>query len=171
MTEETAHGQLQVLVVEDDKPFADILCGRIEAEGAGRLVAVAAYDLATALDLLRTLRFDLVILDLLLPRTGELRSIMTTQEESYAAIRSVTDPEGTPIVSISGAPPDRKLLEAIEAADKYILSKFVSKPFSIKTPVQSLLGEKSLESALDRLETGLRKIDRELRKGPVHHGC
>jgi CheY-like chemotaxis protein len=170
MTEETQHGQLQALVVEDDRKFADILCRQIEAECLGRLVAVPAYDLATALDLLRTMRFDLVILDLLLPWTDAPRSGQTTQEESYQAIKALTDPEGTPVVSISGRPPDKKLSEAIEAADKHVLSRFVSKPFSIIHPMQTLLGEKSLEASLERLESGLRKVDRALRGKSAQDG-
>ncbi len=54
----------KILIVDDEKDIVDLLVYNIEREGYGSL---RAYDGATALDLIKKQKPDLVILDLMLP--------------------------------------------------------------------------------------------------------
>lgn len=55
---------MKILIVDDEKKLAETLAERLEIRGFS---AVAVYDGQSALDLLRSDRFDGVILDLRLP--------------------------------------------------------------------------------------------------------
>jgi DNA-binding response OmpR family regulator len=55
---------IQILIVEDEKKMAEIIVRGLAPEGYGATIAPNA---ATALDLVKSRQFDLIILDLLLP--------------------------------------------------------------------------------------------------------
>jgi CheY-like chemotaxis protein len=63
---------VRTLLVEDSVSAREFLCQRLEAIGC-QIVAMAA-DSATALELVRKLRPQLVTLDLIMPETGRLHA-------------------------------------------------------------------------------------------------
>ena len=56
---------LKILVVEDEKPISDLICLNLRKEGYGYKTA---YDGEEAADLLEEENFDLVLLDIMLPK-------------------------------------------------------------------------------------------------------
>src|SRR5437773_939397 len=64
-----AEPRREILVVDDDRKTVDLV--RLYLERAGFSVS-AAHDGQTALDLARSCAFDLVVLDLMLPRVDGL---------------------------------------------------------------------------------------------------
>jgi len=57
----------KVLVVDDEKDIVDLITHNLEKEG---FVTIRAYDGEAALDLIKSKKPDLVILDLMLPVSG-----------------------------------------------------------------------------------------------------
>ncbi len=107
----------KILVVDDDKKTVDLI--RLYLEREGHLV-VAAYNGKEALDLARRKRFDLVVLDLMLPEMDGLDVCRTLRENS-----------DIPIVMITARTTEEEVLLGLGlGADDYI-----PKPFSPRTLV------------------------------------
>ena len=103
---------MRILVVEDEKRIADFLCRGLQ--GAGYAVDVAGNG-ASALDLIHTTDYDLVILDLMLPDMDGMRVL--------ERIRSRTVGPPVLILSARSALEDRvKGLE--QGADDYLAKPF-----------------------------------------------
>lgn len=107
----------KILVVDDDKKTVDLI--RIYLEREGHLV-VAAYDGKQALDLAHRKRFDLVVLDLMLPEMDGLDVCQSLREES-----------DIPIIMLTARTTEEDMLLGLGlGADDYI-----PKPFSPRTLV------------------------------------
>ncbi len=107
----------KILVVDDDKKTVDLI--RLYLEREGHLV-VAAYNGKEALDLARRKRFDLVVLDLMLPEMDGLDVCRTLRENS-----------DIPIVMLTARTTEEDVLLGLGlGADDYI-----PKPFSPRTLV------------------------------------
>jgi DNA-binding response OmpR family regulator len=107
----------KILVVDDDKKTVDLIRLYLEREGYW---VVAAYNGKQALDLARRKRFDLVVLDLMLPEMDGLDVCRALREES-----------DIPIVMLTARTTEEDMLLGLGlGADDYI-----PKPFSPRTLV------------------------------------
>jgi DNA-binding NtrC family response regulator len=77
--------KMKILVVDDEKKIADTLAERLRLRGFD---AVTVYDGASALSLVRTERFEGIVLDLRLPDINGIEVLRQTMKE-FPAIRVV----------------------------------------------------------------------------------
>lgn len=118
-----------VLIVDDDESVWDILQFIVRKEG---FRAERAADGEEALDKTRLLRPALVILDLMLPKSGGYEILRELQTDHTAAI---------PIVIMSGRRLDRTTLAILKSEPN--VREFLEKPVdpqALKSVLNSLLG-------------------------------
>ena len=102
----------KILVIDDELHLADGIRENLEAEGYGTAVA---YDGAEGLDAIRNGTFDLVLLDVMMPKMDGLQVCAAARQEGIQ----------TPILflTVKGAPEDR--VRGFEAGgDDYLLKPF-----------------------------------------------
>ncbi len=109
----------QILVVDDDRPLRHVL-GRL-LETAGYSV-VSAADGVEALDQLERKRFDLVLLDIGLPRVGGLEVLSRLRERKVRPKVIVVTADDTP--------------ETVLSAVRDYAYRYIGKPFSPSTVVE-----------------------------------
>jgi len=102
----------RILVVDDEKPIADIIKFNLEREG---YEVAAAYDGREALALADSQRFDLIILDIMLPEVDGFQVCRTIRARSAVPILMLT---------AKGEEVDKVLGLELGADD------YVTKPFS-----------------------------------------
>lgn len=104
---------MRVLLVEDEKPFAESLCRGLAQEG---FVAEAAHDGATGLWLALENPYDVVILDIMLPGLN-----------GYEVVRRLREAEvWTPVLMLTAKDGEYDQSDALDlGADDYL-----TKPFS-----------------------------------------
>lgn len=108
-----------ILVVEDDLTTQRLLCSALEASG---ITAVSAFDGIDALEQIHGRSFDLMLLDLGLPRMNGLELLDRLHRESISL----------KVIVITGDEAPETVLQAVcHQAYRYIL-----KPFSIKSLVE-----------------------------------
>lgn len=114
MTQPSTGAGTTILIVEDDATLARGLAHNLEFEG---YAVVAAGDAETAVDLLRDRCVDLILLDVMLPRSSGLDLCRTLRAQDVQ----------TPIVMLTarGEEADRVLGLELGADD------YVTKPFSV----------------------------------------
>ena len=107
----------KILIVDDEKDIVDLIAYNLEKEG---FAAVKAYDGENALELVKTKKPDLVILDLMLPGL--------TGMEVCGFLRRNRETEALPIIMLT-AKGDQvdKVLGLEMGADDY-----VTKPFNVR---------------------------------------
>ena len=142
---------MKILVVDDEKLLVKGL--RFNLENEGYEVEVC-YDGETAVEMARTGGYDLIILDLMMPRMDGL--------DACASIREFSN---VPVIMLTAKSEDTdKLLGFEYGADDYI-----TKPFNtleLKARVRSLLRRSAVAAAAERggrLERGNLAIDPERR--------
>jgi len=103
-----------ILVVDDEKPIADILKFTLEKEG---YQVEACYDGATAISKLTTSQYDLVLLDIMLP-----------EKDGFQVCKEVRKVSSIPIIMLTakGAEVD-KVLGLELGADDYITKPYSSR--------------------------------------------
>ncbi|MDW7652337.1 MAG: response regulator [Bacillota bacterium] len=107
----------KILVVDDEKPIAEILRYNLEQED---YVAVLAFDGEEALSLLKTERPDLVLLDIMLPK-----------KDGFAVCREIRRISNVPIIMLTAKETELDKVLGLElGADDY-----VTKPFSAREVV------------------------------------
>ncbi len=115
---------MKILVVDDERVLVKGIKFNLESEG---YQVEAAYDGEAAVDLARTGNFDLIILDLMMPRIDGLQACMRIREFS-----------NVPVIMLTARSEDADKLVGFECgADDYI-----TKPFNIlelKARVRALL--------------------------------
>ncbi|MBE6962320.1 MAG: response regulator transcription factor [Ruminococcaceae bacterium] len=115
---------MKILVVDDEKLLVKGMKFNLENEG---YEVECAYDGAAAVDLARTCRFDLIILDVMMPQLDGLEACMRIREFS-----------NVPIIMLTAKSDDADKLMGFESgADDYL-----TKPFNIlelKARVRALL--------------------------------
>ena len=115
---------MKILVVDDERVLVKGIKFNLESEG---YQVEAAYDGETAVDLARSGNFDLIILDLMMPRIDGLQACMRIREFS-----------NVPVIMLTARSEDADKLVGFECgADDYI-----TKPFNIlelKARVRALL--------------------------------
>ncbi len=108
---------MKILIVDDEKDIVDLVAYNIEKEG---FEVLKAYDGETALDLARSKKTDLIVLDLMLPGIQGL--------EVCKRIRRNPDTAGIPIIMLTARGDEFDMVMGLEVgADDYI-----TKPFSVK---------------------------------------
>ena len=107
----------KILVVDDEKDIVDLITYNLEKEG---FATIKAYDGESALELVKTQKPDLIILDLMLPGMRGL--------EVCKLIRKNPETETLPIIMLT-AKGDQvdKILGLEMGADDYI-----TKPFNVR---------------------------------------
>ena len=116
-----------VLVVEDDPVILRLLEVNFELEGFGVLLA---HDGAEGIEMARTHRPDVIVSDIMMPRTSGL--------ELLEALRGDPDTKGIPIVLLSAKAQTSDLKVGLDAgADDYVTKPF--EPLDLVERVNALL--------------------------------
>jgi adenylate cyclase len=139
----------RLLLADDDAPNRELLCRRLEKLGY-EVEAVA--DGQEALDLIRTGRFDLVLLDLLMPGLDG--------REVLARMKADPALQHIPVIMISALDEVDGIVRCIElGAEDYIAKPF--NPVFLKARIGAGLEKKRLR---DRETSFLRQIQQEKRR-------
>ena len=137
----------RILVVEDESAIVDIVCRALRRHG---YETESAGDGDAALDKAATLRPDLVILDLMLPKMDGW--------EVCRRLRAAPETASTPVIMLTARRDERDVLEGLEiGADDYI-----KKPFSLAelvARVRALLRRTTGKEAARTIEDGDLRID------------
>ena len=137
----------RILVVEDESAIVDIVCRALRRHG---YETESAGDGDAALDKAATLRPDLVILDLMLPKMDGW--------EVCRRLRAMPETASTPVIMLTARRDERDVLEGLEiGADDYI-----KKPFSLAelvALVRALLRRTTGKEAARTIEDGDLRID------------
>ena len=137
----------RILVVEDESAIVDIVCRALRRHG---YETESAGDGDAALDKAATLRPDLVILDLMLPKMDGW--------EVCRRLRAMPETASTPVILLTARRDERDIIEGLEiGADDYI-----KKPFSLAelvARVRALLRRTTGKEAARTIEDGDLRID------------
>ncbi len=119
----------QILVVDDSQDIRDIIVQILDLEDYNVLTAVDGEE---ALEIIKSHRFDIVLLDIMMPGKSGM--------EVLAEIRSSKDSQikNLPVVMITA----KSLIDDIEAALSAGATSYIVKPFrsaALKQKVQSVL--------------------------------
>ena len=119
-----------ILIVEDEPDIQELLCAYLQDAGYG---TAAAGDGVAALELFQSRPFDLVLLDLMLPKI-----------DGFAVCEILRGESRVPIIMLTALDDDSSQLKGFDAlADDYI-----TKPFSMPVVL------KHIEAVLRRAEPG-----------------
>ena len=101
-----------ILVVDDDERLAELLCNYLTSQG---YLTVAAKDAAHARQRFRSLTFDLVVLDIMMPG-----------ENGLSLARELSDAEDTPPVLLITAldSPEDRVNGLVAGAEDYVTKPF-----------------------------------------------
>ena len=107
----------KILIVDDEKDIVDLISYNLEKDG---FTTVKAYDGEFALQIIKTQKPDLIILDLMLPKMNGLHVCKSVRRNPETA--------GLPIIMLTAKSDEVDKVTGLEVgADDY-----VSKPFSVK---------------------------------------
>lgn len=140
--ERRVEGNLErmVLVADDEKPLAEAIAATLDTEG---LETVVTYDGEQALALARSLRPDVVLLDVMMPGRNGI--------EICAALKGDPDTATIPVILITGKGGQADRMEGIAAgADDYLVKPF--DPIELITLVRRVLAGQSIQPQLRPLE-------------------
>lgn len=116
-----------ILLAEDERDMREVLCDYFTAKSGGELTMISAPDGNTALHLIETQPFDLLLLDIMLPGT-----------DGFALCRAAREQGEAPILFITAREDEQDKLHGYGlGADDYVV-----KPFSLAVlyaKVQALL--------------------------------
>ena len=130
----------KILIVDDEKDIVELLSYNLEKEGFS---TIKAYDGEAALGLVRSVKPDLMILDLMLPKMNGL--------DVCKAIRRNPDMANLPIIMLTAKGDEVDKIIGLEiGADDY-----VTKPFSVKELIARI------RTILRRLQDGGEKFAME----------
>ena len=116
-----------ILLAEDERDMREVLCDYFTAKSGGELTMISAPDGNTALHLIETQPFDLLLLDIMLPGT-----------DGFALCRAAREQGDAPVLFITAREDEQDKLHGYGlGADDYVV-----KPFSLAVlyaKVQALL--------------------------------
>jgi two-component system alkaline phosphatase synthesis response regulator PhoP len=118
-----------ILIVDDDQEIVRVLKAGMEAEGYS---TVTGYDGQMALNLARTRRPDLIIMDVQMPMTNGLQALQF--------LRKTEETKHIPVIFLSGARSDM-IYSVIDQAQRVV---FVKKPVDmeqVSSLVRNLLSQ------------------------------
>ena len=105
-----------ILLAEDEQAMREVLTDYFTAKSGGDFTVVAAPDGDTALHLIETQRFDLLLLDIMLPGT-----------DGFALCRAAREQGDAPILFVTAREDEQDKLHGYGlGADDYVV-----KPFSV----------------------------------------
>lgn len=141
-----------ILIVEDDEAIADLICMNLRSEG---YLCVCAGDGMEGMELFERQGFDLVLLDIMLPKL-----------DGYALLDRIK-PTGTPVIFLTAKGAVEERIRGLKAgADDYL-----SKPFQIGellARVEAVLRRRKPGAEFLRLgDVTVRMDSRQVEKG----GC
>lgn len=79
-----------ILLAEDERDMREVLCDYFTAKSGGELTVISAPDGNTALHLIETQPFDLLLLDIMLPGTDGFALCRAAREQGEAPILFIT---------------------------------------------------------------------------------
>jgi DNA-binding LytR/AlgR family response regulator len=142
-----------VLVVDDDESIVEMIRLGLEAE---EMEVACASDGAEALDALRAQPFDVVVLDIMMPRVDGWMALMEIRNDPRLA--------DIPVIILTAKTQDlAKILAFKQGARQYL-----TKPFSIMELVARV--RSAVESGPARSSSEMRDVDGALRKLAVRKG-
>jgi DNA-binding NtrC family response regulator len=130
----TEHGS--VLVVDDDETNREVLCHRLERKG---YTVTAAADGNQALALISARRFDLVLLDIMMPGLNGLE-VLRTLRQTY----SLTD---LPIIMATAMDQSSDVVQALQGG----ANDYVTKPFDFAVILARIQTQLSLKRAVEQI--------------------
>lgn len=136
-----------ILLAEDERDMREVLCDYFTAKSGGELTMISAPDGNTALHLIETQPFDLLLLDIMLPGTDGFALCRTAREQGDAPVLFVTAREDE----------QDKLHGYGLGADDYVV-----KPFSLAVlyaKAQALLRRSRGMTAAEVLRAGELELD------------
>lgn len=129
---------MRILVVDDERPLVKGIKFNLENEG---YEVDVCYDGQTAVDMAKAEKYDLILLDLMMPRLDGLEACM--QIRAFSTV---------PVIMLTAKSEDTDKLIGFEyGADDYI-----TKPFNIlelKARVRALLRRSAIQSAEDKADS------------------
>ena len=136
-----------ILLAEDERDMREVLCDYFAAKSGGGLTMVAAPDGDTALHLIETQPFDLLLLDIMLPGT-----------DGFALCRAAREQSDAPILFVTAREDEQDKLHGYGlGADDYVV-----KPFSLAVlyaKAQALLRRSRGMTAAEVLRAGALVLD------------
>lgn len=108
--------QAKILVIEDEELVRKVLEFRLKKEG---YQVVLAKDGGEAMDLIQQERFDLILVDIMLPYIGGL--------EITSKVKSNPETKNTPVIVLSANGLENVILEAFALG----ADDFIPKPFNL----------------------------------------
>lgn len=105
-----------ILLAEDERDMREVLCDYFTAKSGGELTMISAPDGNTALHLIETQPFDLLLLDIMLPGT-----------DGFALCRAAREQGDAPVLFVTAREDEQDKLHGYGlGADDYVV-----KPFSL----------------------------------------
>lgn len=105
---------MRILIVDDERMIREVLKEYVEFEGYD---AVEAQDGAEAVQLCKTMDFDMVLMDIMMPKM-----------DGFAAVKEIRKTKNMPIIMLSARGEEYDKLRAFELG----VDDYVTKPFSPK---------------------------------------
>lgn len=136
-----------ILLAEDERDMREVLCDYFTAKSGGELTMISAPDGNTALHLIETQPFDLLLLDIMLPGT-----------DGFALCRAAREQGEAPILFITAREDEQDKLHGYSlGADDYVV-----KPFSLAVlyaKAQALLRRSRGMTAAEVLRAGALELN------------
>ena len=136
-----------ILLAEDERDMREVLCDYFTAKSGGELTMISAPDGNTALHLIETQPFDLLLLDIMLPGT-----------DGFALCRAAREQGDAPVLFVTARDDEQDKLHGYGlGADDYVV-----KPFSLAVlyaKAQALLRRSRGMTAAEVLRAGELELD------------
>ena len=136
-----------ILLAEDERDMREVLCDYLTAKSGGELTMISAPDGNTALHLIETQPFDLLLLDIMLPGT-----------DGFALCRAAREQGDAPVLFVTAREDEQDKLHGYGlGADDYVV-----KPFSLAVlyaKAQALLRRSRGMTAAEVLRAGELELD------------
>ena len=136
-----------ILLAEDERDMREVLCDYFTAKSGGELTMISAPDGNTALHLIETQPFDLLLLDIMLPGT-----------DGFALCRAAREQGDAPVLFVTAREDEQDKLHGYGlGADDYVV-----KPFSLAVlyaKAQALLRRSRGMTAAEVLRAGALMLD------------
>lgn len=136
-----------ILLAEDERDMREVLCDYFTAKSGGELTMISAPDGNTALHLIETQPFDLLLLDIMLPGT-----------DGFALCRAAREKGDAPVLFVTAREDEQdKLYGYDQGADDYVV-----KPFSLAVlyaKAQALLRRSRGMTAAEVLRAGALELN------------
>lgn len=136
-----------ILLAEDERDMREVLCDYFTAKSGGELTMISAPDGNTALHLIETQPFDLLLLDIMLPGT-----------DGFALCRAAREQGDAPVLFVTAREDEQdKLYGYDQGADDYVV-----KPFSLAVlyaKAQALLRRSRGTTAAEVLRAGALELN------------